>query len=55
MARAIRVPRNRLSAILNGSLAITADTALRLGISFGISPEFWLSLQASYDDRSAPS
>jgi addiction module HigA family antidote len=55
VARAIRVPRNRLSAILNGSLAITADTALRLGIYFGISPEFWLSLQPSYDDRSAPS
>jgi addiction module HigA family antidote len=49
VARAIGVPRNRLTAILNGSRAITADTALRLSIYFGTSPEFWLSLQASYD------
>jgi addiction module HigA family antidote len=49
LARAIAVPRNRLTGIINGSQTITADTALRLGIYSGISPEFWLSLQASYD------
>jgi addiction module HigA family antidote len=53
VARAIGVPRNRLSGILNGSRAITADTALRLGIYFGTSAEFWLSLQASYDLKRA--
>jgi addiction module HigA family antidote len=49
VARAIGVPRNRVTAILNGNRAMTADTALRLGIYFGTSAEFWLSLQASYD------
>ncbi|MCE3250173.1 MAG: hypothetical protein K0R41_3998 [Geminicoccaceae bacterium] len=49
VARAIGVPRNRLTGILNGRRAITADTALRLGIYFRTSPEFWLSLQASHD------
>jgi addiction module HigA family antidote len=49
VASAIGVPRNRLTSILNGRRAITADTALRLGIFFGTSAEFWLSLQASYE------
>jgi addiction module HigA family antidote len=49
LARAIGVPRNRLTGIIKGKRAVTADTALRLGIYFGTSPEFWLSLQASYD------
>jgi addiction module HigA family antidote len=53
VARAIGVPRNRLSGILKGSRAITADTALRLGIYFGTSAEFWLTLQASYDLKRA--
>ncbi|MGH8544322.1 MAG: HigA family addiction module antitoxin [Gammaproteobacteria bacterium] len=53
VARAIGVPRNRRSGILNGSRARTAHTALRLGTYFGISAEFWLSLQASYDLKRA--
>ena len=53
LARAIGVPRNRVSGIINGKRTITADTALRLGIYFGTSPEFWLSLQASYDLKEA--
>jgi len=53
VAVAIGVPRNRLTGILNGKRAITADTALRLGIYFGTSAEFWLSLQASHDLRIA--
>ena len=32
-----------------GSRAITADTALRLGKYFGTGPEFWINLQANYD------
>ena len=49
VAAAIGVPRNRLTEILNGRRAITADTALRLSIYFGTSAEFWLSLQAHHD------
>jgi antitoxin HigA-1 len=53
VARAIGVPRNRLSGILSGKRTITADTALRLSIYFGTSAEFWLSLQASHDLKRA--
>ncbi len=53
LARDIIVPPNRISAIVNGARAITADTALRLGKYFGVSPETWLNLQTDYDLRSA--
>lgn len=53
LARALDVPPNRISAILNGKRSITADTALRLGKYFGVSPEIWLGLQADYDIRVA--
>jgi addiction module HigA family antidote len=53
LARDIAVPPNRVSAIVNGERAITADTALRLGKFFGITPETWLNLQADYDLRVA--
>jgi addiction module HigA family antidote len=49
----INVPPNRISAIINGKRAITADTALRLGKYFGVSPEIWLDLQSDYDLRLA--
>jgi addiction module HigA family antidote len=48
-AKAIGVPRNRVTAILHGDRAISADTALRLGRYFGMSAEFWLGLQTAYD------
>lgn len=51
LARDIVVPPGRISAIVNGKRAITADTALRLGKYFGVSPEVWLGLQADYDLR----
>ena len=51
LARAIDVPPNRISAIINGKRAITADTALRLGKYFGVSPEIWLDLQSDYGLR----
>jgi len=51
LARDIDVPPNRISAILRGKRAITADTALRLGKYFGVSPEIWLDLQSDYDLR----
>ena len=39
LAREINVPPNRISDIVNGKRSITADTALRLGKYFGVSPE----------------
>ena len=53
LARALNVPTNRITGILNGQRAITADTALRLGHWFGTSAEFWLNLQKSYELRLA--
>ena len=55
LARQIEVPVNRITGIINGQRAITADTALRLGHWFGTSPEFWLNLQSAYDLRLAAS
>jgi addiction module HigA family antidote len=53
LARALAVPPNRIGAIVNGTRAITADTALRLGKYFGTSPEIWLDLQSDYELRLA--
>lgn len=53
LARDLDVPPNRISLILNGTRAITADTALRLGVYFSVSPELWLNLQTGYDLRIA--
>jgi antitoxin HigA-1 len=49
LALALRVPPNRIAAILAGQRAITAETALRLARHFGTSPGFWLNLQKSYE------
>ena len=49
LARALRVPMNRISAIVNGKRAITVDTAMRLARYFGMSPQDWLNLQNAYD------
>jgi addiction module HigA family antidote len=53
LGRKIRVPTNRITAILNGKRAVTGDTALRLAHFFGTSPQFWLNLQTLYDLRIA--
>ena len=53
LARQIKVPANRLSQIIGGKRSITCDTALRLGHWFGMTAEFWLNLQLSYDLRMA--
>lgn len=53
LARDIAVPPGRISAIVNGQRAITADTALRLGKYFGVSAELWRGLQADFDLRIA--
>ena len=53
LAHKLKLPTNRITAILNGQRAIAGDTALRLGLSFHTSPAFWLNLQAIYDLRIA--
>jgi antitoxin HigA-1 len=53
LARKLGVPTNRITQILNGTRAITGDTALRLGHFFGTSAQFWLNLQSPYDLRRA--
>jgi addiction module HigA family antidote len=49
LARRIKVPTNRVTAILNGQRAITGDSALRLARFFGTSAEFWVNLQSLHD------
>jgi addiction module HigA family antidote len=53
LARQLHVPTNRITQILNGTRAITGDTALRLAHFFGTSAEFWLNLQSLYELRLA--
>ncbi|HEY7117070.1 MAG TPA: HigA family addiction module antitoxin [Tepidisphaeraceae bacterium] len=53
LARQLEVPTNRVTGILNGTRAVTGDTALRLGHFFGTTPQFWLNLQALYELRLA--
>jgi addiction module HigA family antidote len=52
-AKSLGVPANRITAILKEQRAVTADTALRLARFFGMTPEFWMGLQASYDVKKA--
>jgi len=49
LAKDINVPPRRINEIVQGKRAISADTALRLGRYFQVSPKFWLNLQAHYD------
>lgn len=49
LALDLHVPANRISALANGTRAVTADTALRLSRYFGTTPGFWLNLQSAYD------
>ncbi len=52
-AKALDVPANRVTAILKEQRGITADTALRFARFFGTTPDFWMSLQSSYDVKKA--
>lgn len=49
LALKLRVPANRISDIIRGRRALTAETALRLGRYFGTGAKFWVDLQAAYD------
>ena len=52
-ANALKVPTNRITAILKGQRGVTADTALRLSRYFGTTPQLWLNLQKTYELRTA--
>src|SRR3954453_21235280 len=49
LAKAIGISPNRIAEIVNNRRPITADTALRCGLYFGNTPEFWMNLQTHYD------
>jgi antitoxin HigA-1 len=49
LARDIDVPVTRISDIAHGRRGITADSALRLGVYFSTTPEFWMNLQMRYE------
>ena len=49
VAKVIGVQQRRIDEICAGLRGISADTAVRLGLAFGIEPQFWLNLQAQYD------
>ena len=51
LAADIDVSPSRISELVNGNRPITADTALRLGLFFGMESRFWLNLQSEYDMR----
>ncbi len=53
LAKAIGISPNRIAEIVHNRRRITADTALRLGLYFGNSPEFWMNLQVHYDLKMA--
>lgn len=49
LARTLEVPPNRISQIIAGKRAVSADTALRLARYFGTSPDLWMNLQKNYE------
>lgn len=53
LARAIGVPPGRISDIVHGRRGITRDSAARLAVFFGTSPDLWINLQARYDAKLA--
>ena len=53
LSRALGVPVNRITMILNGQRGVSADTALRLARYFGTTPQLWLNLQKTWELRLA--
>ena len=53
LSKALGVPANRVTTILNGQRGVSADTALRLARYFGTTPELWLNLQKTWELRQA--
>lgn len=53
LAKAVGISPNRIAEIVNSRRRITADTAIRLGLFFGVSAQFWMNLQTNFDLRMA--
>ena len=53
LARDLRIPHSRVTAIIHGRRAVSPDTALRLSRYFGTSAEFWIGLQQEFYLRKA--
>ena len=53
LSKALAVPVNRVTMILNGQRGVSADTALRLAHYFGTTPQLWLNLQKTWELRRA--
>ena len=53
LAKALDVPTNRVTAVLNGQRGVTADTALRLSRYLGTTPQLWQNLQKAFELRVA--
>ena len=53
LSKALGVPVNRVTMILNGQRGVSADTALRLGRYFGTTPQLWMNLQKTWELRQA--
>lgn len=53
LSKALGVPANRVTMILNGRRGVSADTALRLARYFGTTPQLWMSLQKTWELRQA--
>ncbi len=51
LSKALGVPVNRVTLILNGQRGVSADTALRLAAYFGTTPQLWLNLQKTWELR----
>ena len=49
LAKTIGVPPRRINEIVHRRRSVTADTALRIGLALGMTPEFWINLQGMYD------
>jgi addiction module HigA family antidote len=52
-AERIHMPHNAVTGIMNGQRSITAQMAIRLGLAFGTTPQYWLNLQTMYDLKKA--
>ena len=53
VAKDAGISQPTLQSVVTGKRALSAETALRLGLYFGIDPQFWLNLQSEYDLRLA--
>ena len=53
LSKALGVPTNRVTMIMNGQRGVSADTALRLARYFGTTPQLWMNLQKTWELRQA--